>query len=332
MPENVTPERKRILRAYGAELVLTDPLEGSPTARSARSAASTPRIRSATSTRTSTATRPTGSAHYDTTGPEILAQTDGRITHFVAGLGTSGTFVGTGRYLRDQKPARAAGLGAARHGAARPRRPEAHGVGDRAGIYDPALADVGPAGRHRGRVRCSRGASRTKRACSSASRAARRSRPACRSPARLDRRRHRDDLLRRRREVPVGALLGGAARGLVRRRRELMARRAALDAGVRGRHPRARARDLPARVLRRAARRATACVASTCALPNTTEEGPRRRFLVRPATTSRPSGAARAAGRGPARVLPLASRSPGAAVAVRSRPRAGRSSPTSSSR
>jgi cysteine synthase B len=44
-------------------------------------------------------------AHYETTGPEILAQTEGRITHFVAGLGTSGTFVGTSRRLRDVNPA-----------------------------------------------------------------------------------------------------------------------------------------------------------------------------------------------------------------------------------
>ena len=44
-------------------------------------------------------------AHYEATGPEILAQTDGRITHFVAGLGTSGTFVGTGRFLREHEPA-----------------------------------------------------------------------------------------------------------------------------------------------------------------------------------------------------------------------------------
>jgi cysteine synthase B len=103
IPENVTPERKRILRAYGAELVFTDPLEGSDGA-----------IREV---RRLYASDPDGyfypdqysnpanwRAHYDTTAPEILAQTGGRITHFVAGLGTSGTFVGTGRRLREQKP------------------------------------------------------------------------------------------------------------------------------------------------------------------------------------------------------------------------------------
>ena len=83
MPENVTPERKRILRAYGAELVLTDPLEGSDGAiREVR------RVFAANPDRyfyPDQYSNPANwKAHYEGTGPEILAQTDGRITHFVA--------------------------------------------------------------------------------------------------------------------------------------------------------------------------------------------------------------------------------------------------------
>jgi cysteine synthase B len=100
VPENVTPERKRILRTYGAELVFTSPLEGSDGA-----------IREA---RRRYAEHPeqyfypdqynnefNWRAHYEATAPEIWEQTQGRITHFVAGLGTSGTFVGTARRLRE---------------------------------------------------------------------------------------------------------------------------------------------------------------------------------------------------------------------------------------
>ena len=131
MPENVTPERKRILRAYGAELVLTDPLEGSDGAiREVR------RVYAADPDRyfyPDQYSNPANwKAHYDGTGPEILAQTDGRITHFVAGLGTSGTFMGDRALPARSQTGRDAGLGPARCGAARARRPEAHGVRDRA--------------------------------------------------------------------------------------------------------------------------------------------------------------------------------------------------------
>ena len=81
--------------------------------------------------------RPTGGAHFDTTAVEILAQTSRRITHFVAGLGTSGTFMGTGRRLRAGEARRAADLGAAGRPLPRPRRPQAHGVGDRAADLRP---------------------------------------------------------------------------------------------------------------------------------------------------------------------------------------------------
>jgi cysteine synthase B len=103
MPANVTVERRRTLRAYGAELVLTDPMEGTDGAiREAR------RLHETEPGRYFYADQYNNDAnwraHYDTTAPEILEQTDGRVTHFVAGLGTSGTFVGVGRRLREYRP------------------------------------------------------------------------------------------------------------------------------------------------------------------------------------------------------------------------------------
>jgi len=100
VPENVTPERKRILRAYGAELIFTDPLEGSDGA-----------IRMAQKLNRDAPQKYfyadqynndfNWRSHYDTTAPEIIKQTGARLTHFVAGLGTSGTFIGVGRRLRE---------------------------------------------------------------------------------------------------------------------------------------------------------------------------------------------------------------------------------------
>jgi cysteine synthase B len=103
VPENVTPERKRILRAYGATLVFTDPLEGSDGAiRKAQqmNAAQPGRFFYADQYNNDFNWR----AHYDTTGPEIIRQMGSRLTHFVAGLGTSGTFIGVGRRLREHNP------------------------------------------------------------------------------------------------------------------------------------------------------------------------------------------------------------------------------------
>ena len=103
MPANVTPERTRMLKAYGAELVLTDPMEGTDGAiREARRlfAADPHRYFYADQYNNDANWR----AHYETTGPEIIEQTEGRITHFVAGLGTSGTFMGVGRRLREFNP------------------------------------------------------------------------------------------------------------------------------------------------------------------------------------------------------------------------------------
>jgi S-sulfo-L-cysteine synthase (O-acetyl-L-serine-dependent) len=99
LPGNVTAERLRTLRAYGAELVITNPMEATDGAiREAR------RLNAEEPGRYFYADQYNNDAnwraHYDTTAVEMLEQTDGRITHFVAGLGTSGTFVGTGRRLR----------------------------------------------------------------------------------------------------------------------------------------------------------------------------------------------------------------------------------------
>jgi cysteine synthase B len=103
LPENASPERKLILRALGAELVLTDPLEGTDGAiRRVRQLVEAEPDRYFYPDQYSNDSN--WRAHFDGTGPEILEQTGGRLTHFVAGLGTSGTFMGTGRFFRGAKP------------------------------------------------------------------------------------------------------------------------------------------------------------------------------------------------------------------------------------
>ena len=98
MPDKVSPERKRIIRAFGAEVVLTDPLDGTDGAiREARRLAAT----TAKCVYVDQYSNPANPrAHELTTGPEIWSQTDGRVTHFVAGIGTSGTIVGVSAALR----------------------------------------------------------------------------------------------------------------------------------------------------------------------------------------------------------------------------------------
>jgi S-sulfo-L-cysteine synthase (O-acetyl-L-serine-dependent) len=103
MPTNVSEERKRMVTAYGAEIVYSDALEGSDGA-----------IRVARRMRDENPdlyhfpdqyNNPANwQAHYHGTGPEIWRQTEGRITHFIAGLGTSGTFTGTSRRLKEYNP------------------------------------------------------------------------------------------------------------------------------------------------------------------------------------------------------------------------------------
>src|SRR6186997_2483718 len=104
LPENASPERKMILRAFGAELVLTSPLEGTDGSirEVRRMVAEHPDLYFYPDQYSNDGN---WRAHFDTTGPEIIEQTGGRITHFLAGLGTSGTFMGTSRALREFNPA-----------------------------------------------------------------------------------------------------------------------------------------------------------------------------------------------------------------------------------
>lgn len=140
LPANASPERITILRALGAEVILTDPSEGSDGAIlvARKIAAEKPDLYWYANQYNNNAN---WQAHYLTTGPEIIAQTNGQVTHFVAGLGTSGTMMGVGRYLREQLPnikiiafqpdASFHGLEGLKH------MPSAL----KPGIYDPTFAD-----------------------------------------------------------------------------------------------------------------------------------------------------------------------------------------------
>ena len=103
VPENVSPERKRILQAYGANIIYTNPAEGSDGAiKVARQLAE--RHSDLYFYADQYSNDANWRAHYETTANEIWQQTEGRITHFVAMLGTTGTFVGTTRRLRELNP------------------------------------------------------------------------------------------------------------------------------------------------------------------------------------------------------------------------------------
>lgn len=100
LPANASPERISILKSLGAELVLTDALEGPDGAmREARRMAAEDPERYYYANQYDNPAN--WQAHYSTTGPEIVLQTHGQVTHFIAGLGTSGTLTGVGRYLRE---------------------------------------------------------------------------------------------------------------------------------------------------------------------------------------------------------------------------------------
>ncbi|HYY42554.1 MAG TPA: cysteine synthase family protein, partial [Pyrinomonadaceae bacterium] len=103
LPANANIERKRMLRIYGAELIETDPLTGADGAqlRAQEIAAAEPQKYFYPDQYNNDAN---WRAHYEGTGVEIWAQTEGCITHFVAGLGTSGTFTGVGRRLKEHDP------------------------------------------------------------------------------------------------------------------------------------------------------------------------------------------------------------------------------------
>src|SRR5579884_1728182 len=103
LPANASPERKKILRAYGAELVLTDARFSTDGAqRKAKEMAAEDPERFYYPDQYNNDAN--WQAHFAGTGPEIWRQTDERVTHFVAGLGTTGTFMGTGRFLKEQNP------------------------------------------------------------------------------------------------------------------------------------------------------------------------------------------------------------------------------------
>jgi cysteine synthase B len=103
LPSNASPERKRILKAYGAETVYTDPGEGSDGAiRKCREIYGADRDRYFYPDQYNNPAN--WLAHFETTGPEIIHQTGGRVTHFVAGMGTSGTFMGVTRRMRRDLP------------------------------------------------------------------------------------------------------------------------------------------------------------------------------------------------------------------------------------
>ncbi len=140
VPENVSPERVSILRAYAAELVFTDPLEGSDGAlRAARALALRRPERYFYADQYNNPAN--WQAHYWGTGVEIWQATAGHVTHFVAGVGTSGTLMGAGRRLKDYNPA-------VQVVSVEPDSPF-HGLEGlkhmetaiRPGIYDPRFAD-----------------------------------------------------------------------------------------------------------------------------------------------------------------------------------------------
>jgi len=104
MPENVSQERKLVVAAFGAKAIFSDPLEGSDGAiRLCRQILADNPDRYFKPDQYNNEANP--QAHFETTGPEIWRQTEGRVTHFVASIGTGGTVMGTGRYLKQQSPA-----------------------------------------------------------------------------------------------------------------------------------------------------------------------------------------------------------------------------------
>jgi cysteine synthase B len=104
LPGNASPERRALLEVYGAEVVVTDRLEGTEGAsRRARELAGADPARYFYADQYSNPANP--QAHRETTGPELWSQTGGRITHFVAAMGTTGTMMGTGGFLKERNPA-----------------------------------------------------------------------------------------------------------------------------------------------------------------------------------------------------------------------------------
>jgi len=141
LPENASEERKKTLRAYGAELVLTDPMEGTDGAqrRVKELAESDPERYFYPDQYNNGANE---RAHYEGTGAEIWDQTDGGVTHFVTGLGTTGTFMGVTRYLKEKNEdveCVAVQPATSMHGMEGLKHMETAVV---PGLYDPDLADA----------------------------------------------------------------------------------------------------------------------------------------------------------------------------------------------
>ena len=140
LPANASPERKKILKAYGAALIETDPLSATDGAQEEAR-----RIKEASPDEffypDQYNNEANWRAHYDTTGPEIWKQTNGSVTHFVAGLGTTGTFTGTARRLKEFDPtilAYSVQPDSPLHGLEGMKHLATAAV---PGIYDPSVAD-----------------------------------------------------------------------------------------------------------------------------------------------------------------------------------------------